>query len=216
MLGLQEAGDGAGGEEAGLGANYDLVALQLAQRRADAAFRPLVAIVDGGVEQVDAALTSRDQGLGVGLVGRIVVGAQVGADTQAGYLQAENGAIERGVAVLREAVDVAGGAFGGSVHVACLAGADALSVAPYSLTAFDSIRALISLRQSAIDFAPWSACLRLRTATMPFSCSRSPTTSMYGIFCSWASRIFRFTFSLRSSTVARIPASSSCLRMSWA
>src|ERR1035441_5560226 len=88
--------------------------------------------------------------------------------------------------------------------------------APYSLTAFESISARISARKSAIDFTPWSACLRLRTATMPFSCSRSPTTSMYGIFCSWASRIFRFTFSLRSSTVARIPAASSCFWTSCA
>ena len=35
VLGLQEFGDGAGREEAGLGADHDFVALQLRQRRAD-------------------------------------------------------------------------------------------------------------------------------------------------------------------------------------
>ena len=51
-----------------------------------------------------------------------------------------------------------------------------------------------------------SACLRCRTDTVPCSASRPPTTSMYGTFCSCASRIFRFTFSLRSSSVTRMPA----------
>ena len=62
IFGLQEVGDGAGSEEAGLGADHDLVALQLAQSRADARVRPLVPVVDGGVEEVDAAARRRRSG----------------------------------------------------------------------------------------------------------------------------------------------------------
>ena len=84
----ENAGHRARRQEAGLGADHDLIALQLAQRRADAALRPLVAVVDGGIEQVDAAFARGDQRVGVCLVGRIVVGAQIRADTQARNLQA--------------------------------------------------------------------------------------------------------------------------------
>ena len=48
-----------------------------------------------------------------------------------------------------------------------------------------------------------------RTATVPASASRSPTTSMYGILRSSASRILRPTDSVRSSTSTRSPASRS-------
>ena len=51
---------------------------------------------------------------------------------------------------------------------------------------------------------PWR-----RTATVPSSASRSPTTSMYGILRSSASRILRPTDSVRSSTSARSPAARS-------
>ena len=51
----------------------------------------------------------------------------------------------------------------------------------------------ISLRQRASKssgvIAPRSTPPRVRTETVPFSMSRSPMTSIYGIFCSCASRI---------------------------
>src|ERR1035438_1232412 len=68
----------------------------------------------------------------------------------------------------------------------------------YSDTAFDSINARNAARNSSTACTPWSPCLRLRTETWPFCCSRSPTTSMNGIFCNCASRILKLTFSLRS------------------
>jgi multiple sugar transport system permease protein len=49
-------------------------------------------------------------------------------------------------------------------------------------------------------------------ATVPAVCSLSPTTSMYGIFCSWASRILNPIFSWRSSTSTRRPAAASASR----
>ena len=53
---------------------------------------------------------------------------------------------------------------------------------------------------------PWSPSPWRRSATVPSSASLSPTTSMYGTFCSSASRILRPTDSVRSSTSARMPA----------
>ncbi len=100
LFGFQETRDGAGREESGLGADHDLVALQLPQRCADRTFRPLVAVVDGGVEEVDAAFAGRDQCGGIAAVGRVVVDAQIGADAEAGNLQSADRAIESGVAVL--------------------------------------------------------------------------------------------------------------------
>ena len=69
----------------------------------------------------------------------------------------------------------------------------------------------ISTRRSASSFslnassgmAPWSPATRLRTETVPFSISRPPMTSMYGIFCICASRILAPIFSGRPSTCTR-------------
>ena len=58
------------------------------------------------------------------------------------------------------------------------------------------------------DSAPWSPSLCRRTATVRSSTSRSPTTSMYGILRSSASRILRPIDSVRSSTSTRKSASS--------
>ena len=72
---VKEVGDGAGSQKSGLGADHDLVPLQLLQGRPDAPLRALVAIVDGGVEEVDAALAGGDHRLRVGPVGRVVAGS---------------------------------------------------------------------------------------------------------------------------------------------
>ena len=66
--------------------------------------------------------------------------------------------------------------------------------------------------KSSSVMAPRSSPLRVRTETVPFSMSRSPTTSMKGIFSRVASRIFLPIFSLRLSTSTRKP----CLRSSAA
>ena len=56
---------------------------------------------------------------------------------------------------------------------------------------------------------PRSPASRLRTDTVPSAISRSPTTSMNGTFCNWASRILYPIFSCRSSSSARSPAAAS-------
>ena len=53
--------------------------------------------------------------------------------------------------------------------------------------------------------APRSPSPRLRTETASFSCSRSPTTSRYGIFCISPSRILACIRAARSSTSTRTP-----------
>ena len=54
---------------------------------------------------------------------------------------------------------------------------------------FVSISARHFVRKSSTLMAPRSTPARVRTDTVWFSMSRSPTTSIYGIFCIWASRI---------------------------
>ncbi len=83
-------GNGAGRQEAGLGADHHLIALHLFERGADAALGSLTAIVDGGIEEVDAAFARRDQRVGVGAVGGVILGAEIGADAQAGNFQADS------------------------------------------------------------------------------------------------------------------------------
>ena len=159
---LEPGGNGAGSEETGLGRHHDLIALQLAEGRAHGALGTLAAVVDGGIEEVDPVFRGGEQRIGVGAVEGVVFGAQIGADAEAGNLEVEDGAME--TAVRRETVEKARGPCGGGEH--------------YSDTALESIRRRISPMNSASGFAPWSPCLRLRTATCPFCCSRSPTTSM--------------------------------------
>ena len=55
--------------------------------------------------------------------------------------------------------------------------------------AFWSIASRILARTSSTGIGPRSLPLRKRTATLPAATSRSPTTSMYGIFSVCASRI---------------------------
>src|SRR5579883_548263 len=201
VAGRESGRDRAGGEEARLGAHHDLIALELLQCSADLAFGLLVAIIDGGIEKIDAAFRGGQQ--------RLDAGVEIGADPERRNGEIEDRTEKAGVPKLGVPVGVAEGAGRGRVH----RGMAGPSPAPdHSETAFESISFWISARNSATGLAPWSPCLRLRTATCCFSCSRSPTTSMYGIFCNCASRILRFTFSLRSSSVARMSASSSCLR----
>lgn len=52
-----------------------------------------------------------------------------------------------------------------------------------------SISRRIRAATSPTPMLPWSPRRRCRTATVPASTSLPPTTSIYGIFCTWASRI---------------------------
>src|SRR5258706_9022098 len=72
-----------------------------------------------------------------------------------------------------------------------------------------SLRA-ISLNSDS-DIAPMSPFNLSRTATLPSSASRSPSTSMKGIFCIWASRILAPILSPRTFSSTRRPAA----RKSW-
>lgn len=54
---------------------------------------------------------------------------------------------------------------------------------------FSAISSSARARKSSIAIAPMSPSPRRRTDTVPLSASLSPTTSIYGIFCSCASRI---------------------------
>ena len=54
--------------------------------------------------------------------------------------------------------------------------------AAYSVTAFDSTSLAMSATTSSTSLAPRSPPLRVRTATLQSAASRSPTTSMNGIF----------------------------------
>src|SRR5262245_4268119 len=72
---------------------------------------------------------------------------------------------------------------------------------PPGMRASARVRATNASRASAPRFSP-----PMRGATVPSAASRSPTTASTGIFSSWASRIFRLSFSLRRSPSARSPA----------
>ena len=71
----------------------------------------------------------------------------------------------------------------------------------------DSIRGSAISRKAPTGIAPRSRPLRRRTATASSAASRFPITSMYGIFCSCASRILACMRSRRSLTSMRSPAS---------
>src|SRR5215510_1578283 len=75
-------------------------------------------------------------------------------------------------------------------------------------------RVAISLNSSS-GIAPMSPFDRSRTATCPCSISRSPSTSINGIFCNCASRIFAPILSLRTFSSTRNPAArNSCVTFS--
>ena len=63
---------------------------------------------------------------------------------------------------------------------------------------------------SATGSVPRCSPVRRRKFTVPSAASRSPMTSMYGIFCNWALRILAFMRSALSSTSTRSPAARSC------
>src|SRR5439155_12080000 len=77
---LENHWHGARYQEPGLGADHNLIPLEPLQRGADATLGTLVAVVDGGVEEIDAAFAGCDQGVRVGPVGSLVVTTQVSAD----------------------------------------------------------------------------------------------------------------------------------------
>src|SRR4030095_10692270 len=77
---------------------------------------------------------------------------------------------------------------------------------------FRRISSSASDKNASTGRAPRSPPDRLRTATVPSEDSRSPATSMYGTFCSWASRILNPIFSCRSSKSTRSPAAASLSR----
>src|SRR5258708_2307408 len=62
---------------------------------------------------------------------------------------------------------------------------------------FSRTSSVSRLTSSGTVIAPRSPSTRSRTATVPAVCSLSPTTSMYGTFSSWASRILAPIFSGR-------------------
>src|ERR1700722_10685331 len=66
-----------------------------------------------------------------------------------------------------------------------------------------AISSRVEAMKTPIVLAPWSPPARVRTDTVPSALSRSPTTNIYGIFCSWASRILNPIFSWRSSSRTR-------------
>src|SRR5690606_7417533 len=76
-------------KEADLAHDDDLVALEpagregLAEHAAEDVFAPLAAVVEGGVEDVDAAFEGARDGLFVEPVGRIVRSAEIGAEPDA-------------------------------------------------------------------------------------------------------------------------------------
>src|SRR5207302_1585526 len=91
---LQKFGQGSRREEAGLGGHHDLVALavaggeELRQSRANRPFRALMPVVDGRVQEVDAAANGRDHSVTICYVGGVVGVTQVGSEAKARDLQA--------------------------------------------------------------------------------------------------------------------------------
>ena len=75
---------------AGFGAHHDFVTLQLSrfdslpQRHTDIALRALMAVVDGGIENVDAGAQRGCDGLGAVPVGLLIRLAQVGSESDRG------------------------------------------------------------------------------------------------------------------------------------
>src|SRR5258708_2602454 len=83
---------------------------------------------------------------------------------------------------------------------------------PYSSRLFVLMIFVIRSMKSGSGVAPRFSLVRRRTATALLAASLSPTTSMYGIFWSCASRTLAFIRSLRVSASARTPAALSASR----
>lgn len=106
-------GQRAGDEVAGLGGDDEFLAAEGAEDLADGAFRALGAVVERGVDEVDAAAQGGIEGFGVVAVGGIIGRAEVGADAERGDGEAGGFAEEAVGPVLGEA----GRVFGGGHHI---------------------------------------------------------------------------------------------------
>ena len=123
ILALQKSGYGAGSQEPRFSGDDQLiapgvaVAQEFGQRPADGPFRPLVPVIDGGIQEIDAAANGRDDGIAISCVGRVVGIAQVCPQPQARDPHAvelpEESAIARGA----ETISKAGGSFRRAISV---------------------------------------------------------------------------------------------------
>ena len=81
---------------------------------------------------------------------------------------------------------------------------------PYSVVPRELTASRIRLTTADTGWGPRSSPVRSRTATTPPAASRAPHTSMYGTFCTWASRMSqRRVFRSFVHASARIPAARS-------
>src|SRR5262249_40958987 len=87
---------------------------------------------------------------------------------------------------------------------------------PAAQRVFSRISRPMRSRKPASGMAPRSPSPLRRTLTVPASASRGPTTSMYGIFASSASRILAPSFSSRRSMSARMFATFSAATVAFA
>jgi hypothetical protein len=99
-----------------LRADHDFVARQLPKCHANRALRPLMPVIDGGIEEVDAILSGSQEGIGVRLVGSVIDGAEISPDAQAGDPKAAHRSVEARVAECRVSSGVAFRSLGGCHH----------------------------------------------------------------------------------------------------